>query len=115
MRLLTGSGLAGSVLPGGALLAAFEEGEAVGIEEAAAVGGQLEPVVLDAAVDGPEGGEQPAPGIVPPLQDFLAVLVGGLPQLGLERGDGVVARRRARRPAAAVPAPRHRTGTPAAS
>ena len=64
MRLLTGSGVASVVLPGRARLAAFEEREAVGVEQAAAVGRELAVVVPDAAVDGPEGGQQPAPGVV---------------------------------------------------
>ena len=46
--------------------------------------------MLDAAVDRPEGREQPDPGIVPPLQDLLAVLVGRLLELGHEGRDGVV-------------------------
>ena len=82
MRLSIGSGSAGAVLPGRAGPAAFEEREAVGVEQAAAVGGQAQLLVLDAAVDGAEGGEQPRPGVVPALQHLLAVLVGLLVELG---------------------------------
>ena len=46
-----------------AVRASFQEGEAVGVEQAAAVGGQAEVFVLDPAVDGPEGGQQPAPRV----------------------------------------------------
>ena len=73
-------------------------------------------VVPDAAVDGPEGGQQPAPSIVAAFQHFLAVLVGGFPQLLAERRDGVVlVVELVIAPGAAVPAPRRRRGTPAAS
>ena len=47
-------------------------------------------VVRQPAVDGPEGRQQPAPGVVPALEHLLAVLVGRLPQLLADRGDGVV-------------------------
>ena len=46
--------------------------------------------MLDAAVDRTEGGEEPDPGIVPPLQDLLALLVGRLLEPGHEGRDGVV-------------------------
>ena len=77
-------------LPARAELAAFEEREAVGVEEAAAVGRELEPVVLDTAVDGPERGQQPSPGVVAQAKDFLAELVGRDTQLLPQRADGVV-------------------------
>ena len=44
----------------------------------------------DAAVDGPEGGQQAAPGVVPALEDLLAVLVGSLAELLAQGRDGVV-------------------------
>ena len=53
--------------------AAFEEREAVGVEEAAAIGGQGEAVVVDAAVDGPERGKQPMPGGGAALERVVAV------------------------------------------
>ena len=53
--------------------AAFEEREAVGVEEAAAVGGEGEAVVVDAAVDGPERGEQAVPGGRAAFEGVLAV------------------------------------------
>ena len=46
--------------------------------------------MLNAAIDRPEGGEEPDPGIVPPLQDLLALLVGRLLEPGHEGRDGVV-------------------------
>ena len=46
--------------------------------------------MLHAAVDRPEGREQPDPGIVPAFEHFLAVLVGRFLQLGHEGRDGVV-------------------------
>ena len=80
----------GGVLPGCPWLAAFEERELVGVEQVPGVGKQLHPLVLDPAVDRPEGGEEPDPGIVPPLQDLLALLVGRLLEPGHEGRDGVV-------------------------
>ena len=68
--------LGGRLAPGRAGRAPFQEREAVGVEEVAAVGGQAQILVLDAAVDGAEGGQQAAPGVVPPLQHLFAVLVG---------------------------------------
>ena len=80
----------GRVAPGRARLAAFQEREPVGIEQVAAVGRQLHPLVLHAAVDGPEGGQQADPGVQAALQNLFAVLVGGFLKLGHERRDGVV-------------------------
>ena len=49
-----------------------------------------ERLVLDAAEDGAEGGEQPRPGIVPAFQHFLADAGRRLRQLRAEGRDGVV-------------------------
>jgi hypothetical protein len=46
--------------------------------------------VADAAVDGPERGEQTAPGVDAVLEHLLAVLIRGLAELGGEGRDGVV-------------------------
>ena len=72
--------------PVGAGRAAFEEREAVGVEQAAAVGGQAQRVVLDAAVHGAEEREQAVPGGGGRLQRVLAVAVGALLELRAERG-----------------------------
>ena len=87
MRLLIGSGVAGvsSRFPG---LRPSRKGT-VGVEQVPGIRKQLHPLVLDPAEDCPEGGEQPAPGIVPPLQDLLALLVGRLLELGHKGRDGV--------------------------
>ena len=82
--------LGGGGLPRGVGRAAFEERVAVRVKEAAAVGREAEFVVLDAAVDGAEGGEQAAPGVVAAFEKFLPVTVGGLPELFPQGGDGVV-------------------------
>ena len=50
----------GDEVVGGAT--AFEEREPVGVEKAAAVGGQGETVVVDATVHGSEGGKETVPG-----------------------------------------------------
>jgi hypothetical protein len=52
--------------------AAFEPRETVGIEEAAAVSGKVEPVVSGAPVDGAEGREQSVPSCAGTLQSVLA-------------------------------------------
>ena len=75
-RLLIGSGSAACVCQMMCRRAAFEERIAVGIEQRAAVGRQPQGLVLDAAVDGAEGGEQASPGIVAALQHLFAMLVG---------------------------------------
>ena len=85
-----GSELLERILPRRPRPAAFEEREPVGVEQLAGIGQQLEPLVPHPAVDRPEGREQPHPGIVPPLQHLLAVLVGGFLELGHEGRDGVV-------------------------
>ena len=69
---------------------AFEEREAVGVEQGAAVGRQAQGLVPHAAVDGAEGREQPGPGVGAALEHLLAVPIGLLAQLGAERRDGVV-------------------------
>jgi len=69
--------------------APFEEGEAVGVEEAAAVGRQAQVLVADAAEDGAEGGQQARPGVVAALDDLFGQPVGGGVELGAERADGV--------------------------
>jgi len=45
---------------------------------------------MHAAVDGPERGQQTAPRIVAAFEDFFAMLVGRLPQLLADGGEGVV-------------------------
>ena len=46
--------------------------------------------MFDTAIDGPEHGKQPGPGIVSSFQNLVAVLVGFLGQLSTQGGDGVV-------------------------
>ena len=53
--------------------ASFEEGEAFGVEEAAAIGGEGESIMIGAAVDGAAGGEQSVPGGGAPFECVLAV------------------------------------------
>ena len=72
-------------MPGGA---AFEERVAVGVEQAAAVGGQAQRVVLDAAVHGAEQREHAVPGGGRALERVLAVAVGALLQLRAQRARG---------------------------
>ena len=55
-------GCAGVGGPGAVGVTAFQEREPVGIKEAAAVGGHRQFFVVDAAVNGPAGGQQPMPG-----------------------------------------------------
>jgi hypothetical protein len=74
---------------GHARLAALQEWEAVGVEQAAAVGGQPELLVLHPAVDHAEGGEQALPGGVAALQRLLAEAVGLLLELPAQGGDRV--------------------------
>ena len=82
--------LAGRVLPTRPELAPFEEREPVGVEQFALVGGELEPLVLDAAVDRPEGRQQAAPRIVAAFQHLLAEVGRRDPQLLPQGRDGVV-------------------------
>ena len=89
MRLLIGKGLRGRVEPACAG-PALQKWEAVRVEQAAAVGRQAQVLVLHAAVHGPEGGQQPAPGVVAPLQHLLAGLVGHLVVLGHQRAGRIV-------------------------
>ncbi|MFP5487470.1 MAG: hypothetical protein ACLGHQ_04100, partial [Acidimicrobiia bacterium] len=67
----------------------FEERKAIGVEEAAAVGGERETVVVDAAVDGSEGGEQSVPGGGAAFEGVEAVAGGGLAEVVAEGEDGV--------------------------
>ncbi len=76
--------------PTGAGQSPLQEGEAVRVEQAAAVGRQIQAVVGDAGMDGAERGEQAAPGVEAALQHLFAVPVGGFAELGAQGGDGVV-------------------------
>ena len=90
MRLLTGSGLASLSRHEVPRLRPSRNGKAVGIEETAAVGRNVNVVVLQAAVHRTERRQQPGPRIVAAFEQFFAVLVGQFPQLLADRGDGVV-------------------------
>ena len=90
MRLWIGQGWAGVLAPIGARRAAFQEREAVGVEQVAAVGRERGEIVLDAAVDGAEGGQQAGKGVVAAFEHFFAQAVGGLAKLVVQGGDGVV-------------------------
>ena len=98
-----------------AVASPLEERIPIRIEQAAAVGRQPERLVLDAAVDRPEGCEQPMPAGGPPLEGLLAEAV----RLLLELLAQARARRRTRRTAprgrAAGPAPPRTGGRRAAS
>ena len=59
------------------------------MEEIAPIGRQFQLVVTDAGVDGAEGGKQPAPGILSPLQYFLATAVSCGTQLRSECRDSI--------------------------
>jgi len=84
------------LLPAGVRPAALQERVAVGVEEAAAVGGQAQRVVLDARVHGAEEREDAVPGGGRALQRIFAVAVGtlldlraqpgGRERLGVQRG-----------------------------
>jgi hypothetical protein len=83
----------GDVAPGGArggLWAALEEGVLVGVEEGAAVSGEAQVLVGDAAVDGAAEGEQAAPGVVAALEHLLAVAAGEVLELVAQGRGGVV-------------------------
>ena len=69
--------------------AAFEEGEAVGVEETAAVGGKGEAVVVDASVHGPERGEQSMPRSGAALKGVFAVADRGGSQVVSQGEHGV--------------------------
>jgi len=60
------------------------------MEQVAAVGRDKGVVVRQPAEDGPERRQEPRPGVEPAFEQFLSVLVGQLPQLLADRGDGVV-------------------------
>ena len=81
MRLSTGSGVAGVSLPCVPGRPPLEEREAVRVEQAAAVGRKVQRLVLHPTVDGPEGRQQPGPGVLPALEHLLAAPVGFLPEL----------------------------------
>ena len=68
----------------------LQERKLIGVEEASAVCREGQPIVLHPAVDGTEGGQQAAPGVVAPLHNLFTYLVGCLPQLRMQGGDGVV-------------------------
>ncbi len=57
--------------------AALQEGVAGGIEEGAAVGDEVEVLVIAATVDEAEGGEQAHPGVVAVFEHLLAGEGGG--------------------------------------
>ena len=114
-RLLIGSGSAGDRLPVRARGAAFEERDSGRDRRASRRRLAAAGLVLDAAVDGAEGGEQPAPGIVAALQDFFAVLVGTFSQQFAEAWRRRSAGRRAARRAGAGRVPPRRRGRRAAS
>ncbi|WP_205704007.1 hypothetical protein [Candidatus Chloroploca sp. Khr17] len=70
--------------PAGIWGTSFEEGEAVGIEEVAAIGRQAQILVLHAARDSAEGSQQTAPGVMAALQNLLTGLVSGGAELGAQ-------------------------------
>jgi hypothetical protein len=78
------------IAPAAGGFTAFEERVAIGIEKRSAVGRETHGLVLHAAVDGTEGGQQTRPGIVAAFKDFLAVLVGAFAQEFPQGRDGVV-------------------------
>ena len=82
--------LAGRVFPPRPGGSPFEEREPIRVEQFAPVGGELEPVVLDAPVHCPEGRQKAAPRIVAALQNLLAEVGRRNPQLLTEGGNGVV-------------------------
>ena len=98
MRLSMGKGRASSLVQSliwfaflvEPLLPAFKEQEPVRVEELARIGQELQPLVLDTAIDRPERRKQPDPRIMPPFQDLLAILVGGFLKSCHDCRDGVV-------------------------
>ena len=82
--------IGGGVAPARARVATFEEGVAVGIEQGPAVGRHQQILVLETAMHGAEGGQQPRPGIGATFQHLLPGTVRNLLQLFLQGGDGVV-------------------------
>lgn len=60
------------------------------MEQVAPVGRDVGVVVRQPAEDGPERRQQPGPGVEPAFEQLLPVLVGQLPQLLADRGDGVI-------------------------
>ncbi len=86
------SSIAGtSPLPSGCVGAgaAFEPGEPVGVEQAAAVRGQDELLVAGAAVDAAEQREQPVPAGGGAFEGVLAVVGGAVAEAVGEGVDGV--------------------------
>ena len=45
--------------------------------------------MLNAAIDGPEDGEQPGPGVVTAVEHFRPVMIGFFCQLTAQGGNGV--------------------------
>ena len=76
-------------MPGFAAGAALEEWIAVGVEEAAFAGGEVEAVVGAAGVDEAEEGEQGGPG-AEALVHGVGVAAGVLAEAEVEAGDAVV-------------------------
>ena len=64
------------------LRTAFEEGEAVGVEEVATVGRQAQILVLHTSEDSAKGRQEAAPGVAAALQHLLASCIGCFAQLG---------------------------------
>ncbi len=85
---MTGIGVPVADVPGAFAGATLQEREAVGVEEIAAVGRYRELVVVNAAVNGSAGGEEPMPGGGAGLED-LGVLEALLLQRLTQRPDGV--------------------------
>lgn len=69
--------------------AAFQPGEAIGVEHAAAVGGHAQILVGDALVDGAGDGEQAVPGTSAVFQGLLAQQAGLGTELVDESADAV--------------------------
>ena len=61
--------------------AAFQKGEAVGIEKRAAIRRETHRLVLHTTMNGPKCRQQAAPGVVSPLQNLLAGMIGSLAEL----------------------------------
>ncbi len=68
----------------------FQKREAARVEQPAAVRGHKPAVVIDAAIDGAEGRQQPRPGVEADLQHLFAGLVRAGAKLVVQRRDGVV-------------------------
>ena len=68
-----------------------EEGEAFGVEQGAAVGGDAHVFGVDAAVQGSGGGQQPVPGQARAVHGLLALVAGARLQGVQDRGQAVAA------------------------